>query len=544
MNNKSIKFKLLVVAAVSIILSLFPVNLLRGKEIMNTQERIDEDLSNKIVSASFLFEKILKTQEVQLRKEVEASIIEKEYDYSKSILALETQTDPLHEIDYQSLISTVCVLMKKDKSLSVCNIKLLKLEEKECYEDEPIPVKRDNFVQIEPGKYKKQGLVYHTQSGIYDTYIASGDYFIKAGNETIEVLNEKVKYGEFKITCKTAEELLKEYDAGEKLFEEYDDRLLQIKNSGLTVDGLIQSLSLNTQTGEKQNKEIQELFSSTMMTATPNQQLIIKTAITLIDNVPYEWGGKAKKIGYDENWYTFENGKQRGLDCSGFVQWVFLTAGAPNDLTQKLVSTRSILNSLPRIKKEELQIGDFGLMNEGEKINHVGIYIGDGNFIHCNSTKKTVSIDKVKFNVFVRIPNLNELVLNATTSTSLPQTLIIPQSDIFLLAKFISYEAKGEGLNAWVGVGEVIDNRIKSNAFPNKLVDVIYEPGAFEGVENIEQEEPTQAMLDVARMILTGKVKILNNEQCLYFKNSKQSSNNGKLLSVFKTINRHLFLIE
>lgn len=53
------------------------------------------------------------------------------------------------------------------------------------------------------------------------------------------------------------------------------------------------------------------------------------------------------------------------------------------------------------------------------------------------------------------------------------------QSDINLLARVISAEARGEPYVGQVAVGAVILNRIDHPSFPNTLAGVIYQPGAF-----------------------------------------------------------------
>ena len=52
-------------------------------------------------------------------------------------------------------------------------------------------------------------------------------------------------------------------------------------------------------------------------------------------------------------------------------------------------------------------------------------------------------------------------------------------SDVNLLARVISAEARGEPYVGQVAVGGVILNRIENPSFPNTLAGVIYQPGAF-----------------------------------------------------------------
>lgn len=53
------------------------------------------------------------------------------------------------------------------------------------------------------------------------------------------------------------------------------------------------------------------------------------------------------------------------------------------------------------------------------------------------------------------------------------------ESDVQLLARIISAEARGEPYSGQVAVGAVIFNRIAHPSFPNTLSGVIYQPGAF-----------------------------------------------------------------
>ena len=141
--------------------------------------------------------------------------------------------------------------------------------------------------------------------------------------------------------------------------------------------------------------------------ATGNRLVLLQTAATLIGEVPYEWGGKSQFAGYDTSWWTFgDDGMQKGLDCSGYVSWIYRTAGYSDEVWQSVYSTAQALVSCTEISYDELEIGDVGLLNRGEGINHIGMYIGDGYFIHCSSKNGTVSIDKgssIGFTVFMQV---------------------------------------------------------------------------------------------------------------------------------------------
>lgn len=78
-------------------------------------------------------------------------------------------------------------------------------------------------------------------------------------------------------------------------------------------------------------------------------------------------------------------------------------------------------------------------------------------------------------------------------------------SDLYLLAKCIYAEARGESYVGQVAVGAVILNRVKSSSFPNTISGVIYQPWAFtcvyDGQINLE---PNNTAYQAARDALNG----------------------------------------
>ena len=78
-----------------------------------------------------------------------------------------------------------------------------------------------------------------------------------------------------------------------------------------------------------------------------------------------------------------------GFDCSGFTQYVYKHFGVSLNRT----SSAQINNGVA-VEKSNLQPGDIVLFNNdaNTKIGHVGIYIGDGNFIHASNPSDGVKI--------------------------------------------------------------------------------------------------------------------------------------------------------
>ena len=93
-----------------------------------------------------------------------------------------------------------------------------------------------------------------------------------------------------------------------------------------------------------------------------------------LDGTPYKYGG---------------NSPETGFDCSGFVRYVY---------------QKSIGITLPRVTEDisevgteedldELRPGDLVFYNTMRRSNsHVGIYLGEGQFVHSPSTGKSVTV--------------------------------------------------------------------------------------------------------------------------------------------------------
>ena len=81
-----------------------------------------------------------------------------------------------------------------------------------------------------------------------------------------------------------------------------------------------------------------------------------------------------------------------GFDCSGFVRYVFrhsLNVELPAS------SAAQFLTGL-KIDRKQLEEGDLVFFRtEGKRISHVGIYLGDGRFIHAPSSGKRVSVSNL-----------------------------------------------------------------------------------------------------------------------------------------------------
>jgi cell wall-associated NlpC family hydrolase len=80
-----------------------------------------------------------------------------------------------------------------------------------------------------------------------------------------------------------------------------------------------------------------------------------------------------------------------GFDCSGLVQYSFRQAGVsvPHNTEQQRRSSRPV-------RLSDLRRGDLIFFDqEGKKNSHVGIYLGDGRFVHAPSSGKEVRSDRL-----------------------------------------------------------------------------------------------------------------------------------------------------
>ena len=62
--------------------------------------------------------------------------------------------------------------------------------------------------------------------------------------------------------------------------------------------------------------------------------------------------------------------------------------------------------------------------------------------------------------------------------------------DLYLLARLISAEARGEPYEGQVAVGAVVLNRVQHASFPNSVSGVIYQPGAFSCLDDGQFDQP------------------------------------------------------
>ena len=113
-------------------------------------------------------------------------------------------------------------------------------------------------------------------------------------------------------------------------------------------------------------------------------------------------------------------------------------------------------------------------------------------------------------------------------------------NDVYLLAKVIAAEARGESYVGQVAVGAVVLNRVEHSSFPDSIAGVVYQPGAFSCVNDSNWSvAPTAESQKAARDAINGWDP---SGGSIYYYNPAKTSNQWiRSRPVIVTIGSHLF---
>jgi hypothetical protein len=105
---------------------------------------------------------------------------------------------------------------------------------------------------------------------------------------------------------------------------------------------------------------------------------------------------------------------ETGFDCSGFTRYVF--ENSLGRVLPKRADEQANAPELAKVDKKDLKPGDLVFFDTMRRtFSHVGIYLGDGKFIHSPRTGETVRIEDINISYWARhftgarrVPELTE----------------------------------------------------------------------------------------------------------------------------------------
>ena len=105
-------------------------------------------------------------------------------------------------------------------------------------------------------------------------------------------------------------------------------------------------------------------------------QALLQRAMGLL-GTPYRWGGTSPDSGFD---------------CSGLVNYVFRTTLG---IELPRVS-REMASNGEKVERAALTAGDLVFFGRrGTRVDHVGIYVGDGQFVHAPRSGRDVTVSRL-----------------------------------------------------------------------------------------------------------------------------------------------------
>ena len=150
------------------------------------------------------------------------------------------------------------------------------------------------------------------------------------------------------------------------------------------------------------SESAQEIIDNLPDDLSPERRAIVEYALSLERKVPYFWGGKSLTLGWDSRWNTIKQvtapGSSSsgtycpyGLDCSGFVDWVFYNATGGAYYPGQGGGSNAQRANCYKVSWSTCKPGDLCFYeNDSGGTEHVGIVAGwdaAGNVIivHCAS---------------------------------------------------------------------------------------------------------------------------------------------------------------
>lgn len=179
-----------------------------------------------------------------------------------------------------------------------------------------------------------------------------------------------------------------------------------------------------------------------------------------------------------------------------------------------------------------------------QKLKRWGYYTGSIDGIFGSGTQAAVKKFQKKNGLtadgIVGPKTAAALGMNLTSSSSSSGSSSSSSGDLYLLARLVHGEARGEPYKGKVAVAAVVLNRVKSSSFPNTIAGVIYQKGAFDAVSDGQiNMQPDNESIRAARDAMNGWDP---SNGCLYYYNPKTATSRWMLSRpVLLRIGQHAF---
>ena len=179
-----------------------------------------------------------------------------------------------------------------------------------------------------------------------------------------------------------------------------------------------------------------------------------------------------------------------------------------------------------------------------QKLKRWGYYTGSIDGIFGSGTQAAVKNFQKKNGLtadgIVGPKTAAALGMNLTSSSSSSGSSSSSSGDLYLLARLVHGEARGEPYKGKVAVAAVVLNRVKSSSFPNTIAGVIYQKGAFDAVSDGQiNMQPDNESIRAARDEMNGWDP---SNGCLYYYNPKTATSRWMLSRpVLLRIGQHAF---
>ena len=196
------------------------------------------------------------------------------------------------------------------------------------------------------------------------------------------------------ITAKTAEEMKTAYHFNRNQVAALDELLEQ---RDLLRELIEDAYSVSGDTAA--------LIRSLPEDLSPEREAVVRTACSLVGKVNYFWGGKSLVIGWDVRWgelrqvtaagnSTTGTYRPYGLDCSGFVDWVFFNQSGGSYVIGHGGGATMQHNYCTDISWSDVQPGDLVFYPDNSHVGIVGGRNANGELliIHCASGYNNVVI--------------------------------------------------------------------------------------------------------------------------------------------------------